>query len=309
MNGDGSQDHPWEVTNLADLRSLVSVAQAGQYAKLIADIDCNEQCPGGWTTVTLNQHLDLNGHNIIAPMILNDNCLFLANQGIAIYTISNGGILNVFEEFQSKSGIFNCYLHRQSAGGSYITDINARYKLENLGMSMYIRNDVLFFSKPNSSSQTRNDVTANKCTIKIMGNLKNCSSPFLGQMSLTNNRIICDYISDGNHYLCTPGSDVRDIENCRFEGKVTGVFNLNDANTEGSYNAVNNGHMINSIILTESTQSANYHTVSYTGKSIISNKCNTISGNPNYNYVIKMDDDDIKSYSAVNNAGFITIEV
>lgn len=306
MNGDGSQEHPWEVTNLADLRSLASVAQAGQYAKLMADIDCNEQCPGGWTTVTLNQHLDLNGHNIIAPMILDNNCLFAATSGDneVFYTISNGGILNIFEEFQSLQSLFKVYYYYSSSRFS-----NVKFRFYNMGMSMFIRNNVTFSADQNGSRNLSTDCSIDRCTIKIMGNLNHCNDPLFTYCYITNSRIICNYTANGSHKLSNSGADRIYIQNCRIEGKVTGVFNLNDSNTEGSYSSINNGYMTNTIILTESTQSGNYHTNSYTGKSIISNKCNTISSNPNYDYVIKMNDDDIKSYSAVNNAGFITIEV
>lgn len=309
MNGDGSQEHPWEVTNLADLRSLVSVAQAGQYAKLMADIDCNEQCPNGWTTVTLNQHLDLNGFNIIAPMILNGNYLFAANEGVAVYTISNGGILNVFEEFQSRWSIFKFHYHQSSAGGSYVVDVNARYKLENLGMSVYIRNNAVFYGY-NDVTQTYGTMTVDKCTLKIMGTNNNCEIQFLNYVQLRNSKIICDYASNGKS-LCLYGITRTDIQNCRFEGKVTGKFNLNcrdDATS--SPGSIYNGAVINSIILTESTQNATYYTESTTGKSVISSKCNSVApSSHSAAYIIRMNDDDIKSYSAVNNAGFITIEV
>lgn len=305
MNGDGSQEHPWEVVNLADLRSLVSVAQPGQYAKLMADIDCNEQCPGGWTTVTLNQHLDLNGHNIIAPLLLNENVLFKATSGLGdiYYTISNGGIINIFEEFQSQQGLFQTYIYNSS---SYS---NVRFKLYNLGISMFIRNNVILSRSNVNNAQNGRVCAIDKCTIKIMGNLNNCQNPLFTFVPLTNSKIICDYIANGSHMLCNSGTSRNDVQNCRFEGKVTGTFNLNDGNSSGESGMVNNGVVTDTIILTESTVNGNYHMASYSGKSIISSKCNSISPNPNQSYIIRMNDDDIKSYSAVNNAGFITIEV
>ena len=306
---DGSEEHPWLVSNYSELKNLYKTATSGDYAKLTADINCNEQCPDGWTTVYLNFNLDLDGHQIVAPSIKDGNKLFHpyisdddGGYVSAIRRVYNGYILNIFENFSGVGDICGMfYKYNYSAGTA-----RRAIRFEDMGISMYLRNKCNFYT-----------CGFYRCTVEINGVLKyNDSSSFFREVhdsdgyrcNAEDSRFILNYSAPLNGtrlgYLFSYGYTKKRINRCRFEGKVDN-FNL-CSNSENQIGYENDGSIVNSIILVESNDSYRWGYSCY-NSCIISDKCKSfiVSGDD----AIVMSDEDIKSFDSVNNAGFATVKV
>ena len=106
VTGTGTMDDPILVSNYEELKANIS---AGQYVKLIADIDCNDYGANfKWEGLNVSsattssgvspRFLDLGGHtirNVVLPSNVN---MFVMSDTRTVLNISNGKILNVFSE-------------------------------------------------------------------------------------------------------------------------------------------------------------------------------------------------------------------
>ena len=294
ITGNGLITNPWHITTLADLKDVAvrkvdnySTAGRGGYIVLDADINCNEQCPDGWTTITTAHNIDLNGHAIIAPLIKDGNNLFFNN---AIDSkISNGYIHNIYTDFTGEGKIFR--------SGNYTS---YGYLLENLQISFRGRGE-------NVQSEVRK---INKCQIEISGKIGTTNGYPLFQCpssadAVTGSRFILDYIP-ANVPLLLPVSSNYTVSNCMFVGKGKNiVINSNSAQAGSS----GQGFIKSSIIaLTPSEQTVER---GYT----LSGSC-LVLDNENNKKAIKysgsgtvISDADLKSVQKVTDAGFTVIEV
>ena len=295
ITGNGLITNPWHITTLADLKDVAarkvdnySTAGRGGYIVLDADINCNEQCPDGWTTITTAHNIDLNGHAIIAPLIKDGNNLFFNN---AIDSkISNGYIHNIYTDFTGEGKIFR--------SGNYTS---YGYLLENLQISFRGRGE-------NVCSKARK---INKCQIEISGKVGTNGYPLFQCPSsadtVTGSRFILDYTSN-NVLLLLPVSSNYTVSNCMFEGKGKNLSINSEADQPGG---ANQGYIKSSIIaFTPSEQSVGR---GYT----LSGNC-LVLDNGNNKMAVRFNtsssaalisDADLKSVQKVTEAGFTVIEV
>jgi hypothetical protein len=109
MTGTGTIDDPILVGSYEELKEGLN---AGQYVKLVNDIDCNDYGANfKWQTIELPgtnieaKYLDLDGHTIKNVVIPEDNYMFnFTRTSQAGFSVYNGKLLNIFCE--NASGIF-----------------------------------------------------------------------------------------------------------------------------------------------------------------------------------------------------------
>lgn len=300
ITGTGTQEDPWVVHDLAELRSAASMtaptgtAGYGGYIVLDEDINCNEQCPTGWTTIRTAHEIDLNYHSILAPVISEGNSLFNNPWNSYYGLIKNGYILNLYTNYTSSGKIFD------SANVN-----NSGYDLENVQLTMVGRGETW---------EMRVRYTT-KCIVEIKGILKCPATLFsMGNAKLIKSRFICNYTSDAivlgsgtnpgtGSRLIRYGSDSDiPVVDCLFEGSCTN-FDINSTNPYAA--SVYVGRIESTIVdvAENGTNNLMYKTFNHC---LISNRCKMLAQG---SYKSGMTQDDLKSIDKVTAAGFTVIEV
>lgn len=250
ITGQGTQEDPWIVHNYEEIKSAYKKTNGNSklYIKLENDIDCNDY-GDTWEWATISPYtsscdyiFDLNGRTIKNIMIKSENTLFNCNSNSDI--IHNGKILNIFNN-DGKS----------IAYGNGLTLKNVSMSINGTGLTGYVFQRACF---------------------------KNCSVYFkskkLGNNFLYTNVISniisaknCDFyfdIDNVNGKVLFQISSTKDIDSCRFRGKIGGtaassllsstlinncvveIDTSNLTNLTSSYKMIN-GTSVNTIVNTE----------------------------------------------------------
>ena len=331
ITGTGAVDDPYLLYSYSDLRNICGdgtrTGGTDVWCKLMVDINCNEACPTGWSAVLMNMNFDMNGHKIIAPLCPNATPLFYCN-GTAVYaeyTIKNGEILNIFEDYSTV--IYGTYPFFR---GRYIQNPDGTcggwcgFRLENMGLSIYVRGKPCIVNSEQGYGSTGSCYNS---TIKLSGDLRNYntgSSPsatIFGTGTFQNCRFILNNLktnlanalwlqSHNNDTGRTPP-----VSSCRVDGKTIGALNLGSPNISGGTGGVNNGFLKDMFIAVDEgkeegtgDQLTRYYS---NGKSVFvkfHGGHETFAGNNDNNFV-GVTDAVAKDVSDLNDTGFVTIEV
>ena len=329
ITGTGTVDDPYLVNSYAELKALCTesgrTTGLDSWAKLMVDINCNEACPSHWETITMNMNFDMNNHKIIAPYLLNQQPLFYCTMTsiYSSFTIKNGEIINIFEDYSNWTPLFQGYYVQNSNG---TCGGRCEFKLENMGLSIYVRGKPEIF---NSVQRYGNTGSCYNSTIKISGTLLNYYPNVSGYQAGTifrsgvfqNCRMILNkvktniYGSLWNQNNNNDAGRTPPVSNCRVEGETIGALNLGGSNIEGAGNSINCGLLKDMFIAIKEGKEAGWNDginkYYSNGVSLFvdlngGHSSFAPASDSNFKSVTEAEG---KSVESVNNKGFVTIEV
>lgn len=224
MNGNGTQESPYEITTCQELQEVM--ATNGAYGIVMNNLDCNEDGIFEWnmyiTKDAFFSEIDFQNH-ILNNVYIKTGGRFCGNSYNKLGNIKNASILNVYENgadsFSSNVGFYNCAI--SIYGNSFKS--NMFYNSE---QSVYIDLCNIYIENTNSNK---------KVWFNIWGNSSDCS---IKNSKLTLKGNIGN--SDGVSLLFSRSgynnSDFLVMKDCLIEGKLTGLNYASSALLDG------NGH-------------------------------------------------------------------